>query len=460
MRGAAQSLTAFLFLLSVPAFADPVIPDTNAGRPFKLWLQIMNSGDPGLTKQYDETYHRNLTPEAVESFYTISGGYRLKRIEQNQPNRLVAILTERDTGDEVRRTFAVDPADPTHFLEATQEILQPVRLSQAEALKAISNRAGALAAKDFFSGGILIAQNGKILLEKTWGFSDRATKKPVTRNTQFRMGSMNKMFTAIAALQLVAQEKLSLDGTVGTFLPDYPNKEIASKVTIRMLLSHTGGTGDFFGPEFDAHRLSLKENADYVALFGSRAPDFPPGNQDRYSNYGFILLGHIIQIVSGMSYYDYVQQNIFATSGMTATGSLPEMETVLDRSIGYMRQNGKWISNADTLPWRGTAAGGGYSTLSDMLKFAETLRTGKLLPAGPLAEAISPHDHAGGYGYGFGVRGKDALRQYGHTGGAPGMNGDLRIYPALGRVVVAFSNLDPPTATAMTEYYEQRMPLN
>jgi CubicO group peptidase (beta-lactamase class C family) len=113
---------------------------------------------------------------------------------------------------------------------------------------------------------------------------------------------------------------------------DYPNADAARKVTIRHLLGHTGGTGDFFGPEFTKNRLSLKTHADYVALFGPRPLLHEPGAEWRYSNYGMVLLGAIIERVTGMSYYDYVRTRVYGPAGMTATGSLPETEHVPNRS--------------------------------------------------------------------------------------------------------------------------------
>lgn len=454
-------LALILFLAATPLAAQPVLPDTNAGRAAALWLKIMD-GDDSLIERYNTAYHRTLDPNEVETFRALNGGgYTLDAIEQNEPNKVVIVLVERDTGDRVRRTFALDPADPTRALDFGSKKLPAQRLSQPAALSALTERGDHLAAKDFFSGGVLVAQDGKIVLEKMWGKADRAAGTSITRNTRFRMGSMNKMFTAVAALQLVAQGKLSLDGTVGQYLPDYPNKEIAAKVTIRHLLTHSGGTGDFFGPDFEKHRLTLlKNNADYVAFFGPRAPLFTPGSERRYSNYGMILLGHIVQTVSGEDYYAYIDRHIFAPAGMTRSGSLPENQTVPDRATGYMRQKGGWVSNTDTLPWRASAAGGGYSTLEDMLKFARALESGKLLSKDLLAQATTAQIKENWYGFGFGLGGEDAARWYGHGGGAPGMNGDLRVYSKLGRVVVAFSNLDPPTAGAMMEYYERRMPLN
>ena len=106
---------------------------------------------------------------------------------------------------------------------------------------------------------------------------------------------MNKMLTAVATLQLVEAGKLALDEPVGKHLRGYPNREVATRVTVRHLLTHTGGTGDIFGPEFDRNRLQLREHADYVQLYGSRAPNFAPGSRFEYSNYGFVLLGAIIE---------------------------------------------------------------------------------------------------------------------------------------------------------------------
>ena len=114
---------------------------------------------------------------------------------------------------------------------------------------------------------------------QAYGLADREHNIPNTLKTRFRIGSLNKVFTAVATLQLVQQGKLGLDDPVGKYLTDYPNKDIATKVTIRQLLTHTGGTGDLFGPEFNAHRLELRTHQDYVKLYGNRGPSFEPGSR-------------------------------------------------------------------------------------------------------------------------------------------------------------------------------------
>jgi CubicO group peptidase (beta-lactamase class C family) len=272
---------------------------------------------------------------------------------------------------------------------------------------------------------------------------------------------MNKMFTAVATLRLVEAGKIALDDPMGKHLTDYPNKDVASKVTIRHLLSHRGGTGDIFGPAFAENRLTLKEHSDYLKLYGGRALGHEPDAEFRYSNYGFVLLGAIIERVGGMSYYDYVQRNVFEPAGMRNTGSLAETDTVPNRSIGYIKRDGALTANTDTLPWRGTAAGGGYSTVGDLFKFAQALQNGKLISKATLADATTGHSKMGAtarYGYGFGVLGEGPLQFYGHNGGAPGMNGDLRIYPQLGYVVVSLSNFDPPAASRLAEFIANRLP--
>jgi CubicO group peptidase (beta-lactamase class C family) len=265
---------------------------------------------------------------------------------------------------------------------------------------------------------------------------------------------MNKMFTAVAVLQLVHAGKLSLDGTLSDYWPNYPNHDLASKVKIRQLLTHTGGTGDIFTPEYDAHRLETRTLDDYVKLFGQRDLRFQPGSKFEYSNYGFILLGRLIEIVSGEDYDSYVQKHIYAPAGMTHTSSRPQADQAPGRAIGYMRTPGGLPPNTATLPWSGTSAGGGYSTVGDLLQFANALQNGKLLDPELLKEATSDQSHTG-YGFGFGVSNDGA---YGHGGGAPGVNGELRIFQT-GYVVVVLENLDPPSATLMENFIEARMPV-
>ncbi len=185
------------------------------------------------------------------------------------------------------------------------------RMTEADALKALSARANRLAGEDELSGAVLVAKDDRVLFRHAYGLADRSRGIPNTIRTRFRIGSMNKMFTAVAILQLVEAGKVKLAAPLGTYLPDYPNRQVATKVTIDQLLTHTGGTGDIFGPSFDAHREQLRTLADYVKLYGKRRLEFAPGSRWAYSNYGFILLGVVIEKATGQSYYDYVHAHIY-----------------------------------------------------------------------------------------------------------------------------------------------------
>jgi D-alanyl-D-alanine carboxypeptidase len=452
-------------LLPLGATGQP-IPQTPAGKIFSEWLSAYNSEDRGKIESF-RTAH-GFRPSADETVWAhqYTGDYNVLRIEKSEPLSVSVILEAAEAASVWRRTFTVSADNPGQISGTTMDVVSPsadlpiARMTQEASLAALSARADKAHAEDKLSGAMLIARGANVIFEKTWGLANRETNTPVTLDTKFRLGSAPKMFTAVAVLQLVQQQRLSLDGTVGHYLPEYPNREIASKVTVRELLNHTGGTGDIFGPDFTSNRPNLKSNSDYVTLYGARPPQFEPGTKDAYSNYGFVLLGALVEQVSGKSYYDYLRENIFLSARMTNTDAVPETDPVPDRSMGYMWRDGHWVSNADTLPYRGMGAGGAYSTVGDLFKFAQALQAGKLLPSELLAEATRPQNHGGWYGYGFGVDGAGPFKNYGHDGGAPGMNASFRVYPNLNTVIVALSNLDPPAAKGLANYYALRMPTN
>lgn len=156
-------------------------------------------------------------------------------------------------------------------------------------------------------------------------------------------------------------------------------------------------------------------------------------------------------------------ESIFKPTGMTLTGSEPENTAVRNRSIGYRRSRGPegWVPNTDTLPYRGTSAGGGYSTVGDLKKFADALLGHKLLNAEYTDMLITGKVDTGGgrkYAYGFEDARRDGVGSVGHGGGAPGMNGDLKIYPQSGYIVAVLSNLDPPAAQQISTFIDLRLP--
>jgi D-alanyl-D-alanine carboxypeptidase len=448
----------------------PAIPETPAGHVLSAWLQAFDSGDRAQMQRFIQTYAPTKKKQLDDQmgFERMTGGFDLRKIVSSTPTTLSALVQERLSDTFAQLTMTVKPPQLLVRLDLMPTQRPPEfalpHLSQTELLSELAARLKRETSADRFAGTVLMAKDGKPVFEQADGLANRAHKIPNALDTRFRIGSMNKMFTATAIMQLVEAGKVDLDKAFGSYLTDYPNKTVASSVTIRQLLTHTGGTGDIFGPEFEKNRLKLRTLQDYINLYGNRPLRFKPGSKWEYSNYGFILLGAVIEKVSGQSYYDYVRDRIYAPAGMTESGSDPEDAAVPNRSVGYMSgPKGDVQPNTDTLPYRGTSAGGGYSTAGDLLEFANALLDRKLLGA-KYTEMMTTGQVAtpggGKYGFGFGEAVINGTRCFGHNGGAPGMNGDLEICPRSGYVVAVLSNLDPPAAGRISDFITNRLPLH
>ena len=467
-------LPGFLLVTLALAETGPIIPHTPAGDVLRAWLAAVNSGNRAEVTNYVNRFEPDAKDhiDGLLDFHERTGGFDVVRIQKSEPLRLEALMKEHAGTNFAQLTVEVnDGPSPTvkqlriGVVPRPADQPGPARVSFEGAVQALDHEAGELAGKDRFSGAVLVARGGKIALEKAYGLADREKQLHNTVDTQFRIGSMNKMFTATAILQLAGEGKIDLEAPLGKYLTDYPNRELAMKVTIRHLLTHTGGTGDIFTPEYEKHRLEMREPGDYLKLYGARGLEFEPGSKWAYSNYGFVLLGLVVEKVSGMSYYDYVDKKIFEKAGMQSTGSLPETEHLPKRSTGYIHKDGAWISNTDTLPWRGSSAGGGYSTVGDLYRFAQALSNGKLIDptlfsrmtsAQPGEDGMPPGER---YGFGMMVSETPQGKRIGHGGGAPGMNGELRIYQKTDTVIVVLANLDPPAASRLADFFGERMPL-
>ena len=460
-------IAAFAACVLLHAQTQPQEPP--ASQQFHAWLRAFNSDNPQSLRDFLARNYPSRPPGMDDDgFRKMTGGFDFKKAEESTDTSYTALIQERSSDQFARAHIEVEQNPPFHITRLDiAAIPRPAgfevpAMGEKELVDAVQKHAEQDAAADTFSGAVLIAHDGKTVFARAWGLADREHKIPNTVDTKFRIGSMNKMFTATAILQLAQAGKIDLQQPFGKYITDYPNHELASTVTIHQLLTHTGGTGDIFGPEFNKHRLDLKTLDDYIKLYGSRGPEFKPGSEWRYSNYGFEILGVVIERVSGVSYYDYVRDHIYKVAGMTSSGSLPENEPVPNRSIGYtkFRDATAWHPNTDTLPWRGTSAGGGYSTVKDLAAFAEAILNHKLLNAQYTDLLTSGKVDARGakYAYGFEDFNQGGVRWFGHGGGAPGMNGDLKIYPKMGYVIAVLANLDPPAAQRISEFIANRLP--
>ena len=303
------------------------------------------------------------------------------------------------------------------------------RMPDAEVVAALSRHLDQQAAADEFSGVVLLARNGKPLFRKAYGMADLGLKVPNNVETKFNLGSINKIFTRLATTQLAEQGKLSLDDTIAKWLPDYPNKEVAAKVTINQLRDFRSGLGDIFTPEFEAAAKDrFRTPRELFAVFAGKPLLFEPGTKEEYSNAGYVVLGAIVEAVSGQSYDDYVREHVFRPAGMTDTAAYELDVPVPNRAVGYTRESprgpapgGGRRNNLFLTLFKGSPAGGGYSTAEDLLRFDTALRTGILFKDG--------HKIAG----------------LGAAGGTQGCNALLEQMDD-GYTLIVLSNYDPPVA--------------
>jgi len=349
--------------------------------------------------------------------------------------------------------------DPT---AANAEPWPSGQLTEPAIVKEIERHVNLAVQEGRFSGVVLIAKDDKVLLKKAYGLANAASNIPNKTDTKFNLGSMNKMFTSVAIAQLVQAGKLSYNDTLASVLPDYPNKETARKITIHQLLTHTSGLGDFFRPEFFQNRDKYKSLTSYLSLFANDPLLFEPGSGWSYSNAGFIVLGVIVEKVSGENYFDYVKEHIFQPAGMINSDYYERDAAVPNMALGYTyddmtdpSHNKPRLVNTPFLPAKGSSAGGGYSTADDLLGFSHALLGYKLLSKA-LTDTItsgkvaSPRGPGFQYGYGFNViTGFWGRHIIGHGGGSRGINGALSMIPENGYTVVVLANYDPPAADGM-----------
>ncbi len=446
------------------------IPETPAGRQLNGWLAALNSNDREAMRRFNVTHFaapvlEQLKREGRTDIYWRvaghTGGLEVGKILSASDSKIVALAKMKRSGEWARIELTVEEREPHGITRiglgpsAGPEAEAPAgKLTEGQIAKALGAHLDRLVAADEFSGVVLVVKDGKPVFSRACGQANKERKVPNRLDTKFSLASMGKMFTAVAVARLVEQGKLAFDDTVGKHLPDYPNKDVVRKVTIHQLLTHTAGVGDFFNDKWKARRASLRTVKDYLDLFVDEPLAFEPGSKWKYSNGGYVILGAIIEKVTGEDYYDHVARHVFRPAGMTRTGFFPPDDAADDMATGYTHQGtdgrphaGPWRSNADHRPGRGNPAGGAWSTAEDLVRFAAALRSGKLLDARSVARMTGPRAATGRgpdqhYGYGLQVCTVQGKRAFGHFGGFPGVSTGLEVYPGQGYTVVILSNYD------------------
>lgn len=326
-------------------------------------------------------------------------------------------------------------------------------MDEAQAIKEFQEALNQFVENDEFSGAVLVAKDHTILFQQAYGMAHQSYQVPNQIDTKFNLGSMNKMFTAIAIAQLAEQGKLAFNDPVSKHLPEYP-REIAEKVTIHHLLTHTAGMGSYWNERFFAAWADLYTVDDYLPLFRDDPLSFEPGETFQYSNAGFIVLGAIIERVSGQDYFSYVREHIYEPAGMSNTDVYEMDRSIPNLAVGYthLDRNGELEAgprrnNLFTIPVKGGPAGGGYSTVEDLFQFALAFSEHRLLSpeytATVLAERIERPDKPGiFYAYGWQNVTINGHRIVGHSGGAPGVSAQFDLYLDLGYTAVILANYD------------------
>jgi len=464
-----HAILLFLFA-AFTVVAQTQLPDTPAGKRVADYVQAFNSGDAARMLEFQKsnmaaaTLQRRSDAERQQMYkqiYADLGALELRRVVEARADAITVLFFSKNklwakfnfsfetTPPHKLTGIGIDEVDSNAPPELDHATPKPT--NDAELAAAVSAYLDKQAQADEFSGVVLVAKDGKPIFQKAYGLANKNYNAPNQLDTKFNLGSINKTFTKIAIAQLAEKGKLAFDDRLSKHLSDYPNRQAAEKVTISQLLSMSSGIGDFFGEKYEnTPKNKIRSLKDYLPLFASEPLLFEPGTSRRYSNGGYIVLGAIIEAVSGQDYYGYVRDHIFKPTKMQNTDSY-EMDAIVNNiATGYASANDRERrGNIYTAPGRGSSAGGGYSTAEDLLKFTIALQNSKLLSpdytqwilgdpmSGPPARVAAKTS--------LGLL-KTMNGGLGIAGGAPGINAMVEQDIVSGYTVIVLSNYDPPSA--------------
>jgi CubicO group peptidase (beta-lactamase class C family) len=454
-----KSLTVSISLIAILVFAcmacagdeaEVRFPETNVGKRAESYFSAFNSKSENDMRTYLE---QNIAPHTLKErpIEERMAVYRqlksdLATLEPvkilKESAEAIKLVARSAKGTWLELVFEFEKSEPYKLLgirimrlDEPPDLDAPTTpITEAEMLKELDAFMDGVSNEDTFSGVVLLAKGEEPIFRKAYGLASKEYNVPNRVDTRFNLGSINKFLTRIAIEQLEGKGKLSLDDPISKYLPDYPNKEAAEKITIRHLLDMTSGIGDFFGEKYQSTpKDRIRTLSDYLLLFGNEPLLFEPGTSSQYSNGGYIVLGLIIERASGQTYFDYVRDHIYKIAGMGNTTHLEADVPTQNVASGYTNN---WDGNDHpgeprrnniyTRPARGSSAGGGYSTVDDLLKLVVALKTNKL-SAPKTSEEINHQVIA-------------------IAGGAPGINAVVETNPETDYVIIVLSNYDPPTA--------------
>lgn len=464
------SVATLLTLSAAPVtFAQPATGETPLETRAKEFARAVSSGAPRELEQlasasFGEPMQAIPMPahmNVLMSYHDMTRGLDFFRLNSSVPNSGIALFRNRLTGGWTSIFVAVEPQVPHRIvaIRAADELHDtlppnwrpPKTPPRERSERQIARELGAfmtrLAEADVFSGAVALAKDGRIVFEAAYGEADKSFGIANQTETLFNLGSMNKMFTAVAIAQLVERDQLSYEDPLAKFLPEFPDAETAKKIRIEHLLSHTSGMGMWWTARYLETEKTRFRTVDDMLSWAANDENrqFEPGARYQYSNTAFVVLGKIIEHVTGMTYYDYVRENIYEPAGMENTESYESDRVHPPLATGYEKlfdAEGKpWFrSNIYANPVRGGPHGGGYSTVRDLVSFDRALRSGVLLRPENVRtlQTSKPALNAMRYGYGFDV--DDELGIVGHSGGGAGNSNNVDMFLRTGWTAVVLAN--------------------
>jgi CubicO group peptidase (beta-lactamase class C family) len=434
--------------------------DNPAVRRARELAQVINAGKLAEARKYIQ---ENYSPEFLKipmgdhlqfiaMVHDRTRGVEFQRVQEEKPSEATIVLKSKLTGGFQGLVVHVEPGSPYRITDIGLRGAKPpagakptAKLTDEQMAAELDALISKLASADVFSGAALLAKDGKVIYKKAFGVANKDFDAPNRIDTKFNLGSMNKMFTSVAIAQLVERGKLSFDDPLAKFLPEFPNKEAAGKIRIKHLLCHTSGLGSYFNSKFwESSRARFRTTSDFMELAKDEKPAFEPGTKWSYSNTGMLTLGAVIEKVTGQSYYDYIRENIYKPAGMVNSDCYDLDRVNPNLAVGYEKDytedGARFRNNIFSHVIRGGAAGGGYSTVEDLLRFDVALRSNKLVGAEYVKLLLSPKPELNSpdYGYGFGIDRENQIA--GHSGGFEGISSNLDMFLNSGYTAVVLSN--------------------
>lgn len=333
--------------------------------------------------------------------------------------------------------------------------------------EAMMERIRSLQGENDFSGTVLVTESEKVLIDCSFGYANRSEEIHNQSGTRYGIASGCKLFTAIAICQLVEERKLSFDSKLSDCL-DVKFPHFDDAVTVHHLLTHTSGIPDYFDEEVmdDFEELWIKTPMyhirtlqDFLPLFQNEPMKNLPGKRFRYNNSGYILLGLIVEKVSGLPFTDYVEEHIFKKARMLDSGYFAFDSLPARTAWGYIdHSDGTWKTNMYSLPAKGGSDGGAYVTASDMGLLWKSLMNHQLLSKEMTDHLLTAHVQEEGSYYGYGVwidKKDDTVSKYHVMGYDPGVSFHSAFYPEDSRMVVVCSNKSSGAYKIMTAIEEE-----